>query len=106
KYIQRVSKEKSNSEERIPVIGTNITSNVKDNLILHGTATVSNELDEGNTFAKGHPSAHVFPVLFVTAWKNNADINSVITAYIKAYEICSRFAYATSMYDELQPHGT
>lgn len=106
KYIQRVSKEKSNSEERIPVIGTNITSNVKDNLILHGTATVSNELDEGNTFAKGHPSAHVFPVLFVTAWKNNADINSVITAYIKAYEICSRFAYATSMYDELHPHGT
>jgi len=106
KYIRNISREKQSDSAQIPVLGTNVSSSVKDNLIIHGTAIVSNELDEGNTFAKGHPSAHIFPTLFAVAWENKADIDSVIMAYIKAYEISSRFANAAKMYDKLHPHGT
>src|SRR5699024_11204093 len=105
RYIKSKEEERF-SNEQIPIIGANTSLDIKDSLIIHGTAVVSNELDEGNTFAKGHPSAHVFPTLFTTAWQNNADVETVIEAYIKAYEISSRIAGAAKMHDKMHPHGT
>src|SRR5699024_10104890 len=84
-------------EKQFPILGTSVKTSKKDNLIIHGTAIVANELDEGNTFAKGHPSAHILPTMLVSAYENDATIDQVLDAYIKAYEIASRLSYASSM---------
>lgn len=106
KEIVRYQNESSDKASHFPILGTNLFTNRKDNLIIHGTAVVSNELDEGNTFAKGHPSAHILPSLLVSAYENDATIDQVIDAYIKAYEISSRLSYASTMRDDMHPHGT
>lgn len=79
---------------------------IRDTLLAMGIATVANELDEGNTTAKGHPSAHIFPIVYVTAIENNNTLMEVINAYIKSYEISTRLAAAFNMKDNMHPHGT
>ncbi|SDK62614.1 2-methylcitrate dehydratase PrpD [Jeotgalicoccus aerolatus] len=86
--------------------GINKTLNNRDALIALGTAAVANELDEGNTFAKGHPSAHIFPAVYVTAIENDYTIEQIIDAYIKGYEIAVRLSSAFQMKDNMHPHGT
>lgn len=105
-YINDAANRVTDREYRFPVLGTDLLTDRKDNLIIHGTALVSNELDEGNTFAKGHPSAHILPSLLVSAYENDATTEQVIDAFIRAYEISSRLAYAISMRDDMHPHGT
>lgn len=86
--------------------GVNKTLNNRDALIAIGTAAVANELDEGNTFAKGHPSAHIFPTVYVTAMENDYTLEQIIDAYIKGYEIAVRLSSAFQMKDNMHPHGT
>lgn len=106
RYLNNASNHAFGKNHCFPVLGTNMLTNRKDSLIIHGTAIVSNELDEGNTFAKGHPSAHILPSLLVSAYENDATTDQVIDAYIRAYEISSRLAYAIRMRDDMHPHGT
>lgn len=105
-YANKTALPADKGEKYFPVLGTHLRTNRKDNLIMHGAAIVANELDEGNTSAKGHPSAHILPTMLVSAYENNATIEQVIDAYIKAYEIASRLSYASSMRDDMHPHGT
>lgn len=86
--------------------GENKKLNNRDTLIALGTAAVANELDEGNTFAKGHPSAHIFPAVYVTAMENEFTMEKIIDAYIKGYEIAVRLSSAFQMKDNMHPHGT
>ena len=106
RYLREKASLREEGDRRFPILGTDLVADRKDNLIIHGTAIVSNELDEGNTSAKGHPSAHILPTLLVSAFEQDAAIDRVIDAYIRAYEISARLAYASSMKDELHPHGT
>lgn len=105
-FINGCKHSKNYKHHRFPILGTNLFTNIKDNLMIHGTAVVANELDEGNTFAKGHPSAHILPSVLISAFERNASTEKVLDAYIRAYEISSRLAYASNMYDEMHPHGT
>ncbi|GAE27584.1 MmgE/PrpD family protein [Halalkalibacter wakoensis JCM 9140] len=73
---------------------------------LHGTATVSNELDEGNQFAKGHPAAHVFAVAYNVSISENVSGKEFIRAFLIGYEVVARLGYASKMKDEMHPHGT
>ncbi len=102
----RQASEEATGEKSFPILGTAQKTDLKDHLIIHGTAIVANELDEGNTFAKGHPSAHILPTMLVSAYENDATIDQVLDAYIKAYEIASRLSYASNMRDDMHPHGT
>lgn len=86
--------------------GVSKTLNYRDALIALGTAAVANELDEGNTFAKGHPSAHIFPAVYVTALENEYTMKQIIDAYIRGYEIAVRLSSAFQMKDNMHPHGT
>ncbi|WP_179647183.1 MmgE/PrpD family protein [Salinicoccus kekensis] len=94
------------SKEGLRVLGTDYNLPKKDALIALGTAAVANELDEGNTFAKGHPSAHIFPVVYICALENEYTWEEVIGAYAKGYEISARLSQAFQMKDDMHPHGT
>ena len=53
---------KTNSR-RIKIMGLNKWAERSDAALIHGLAGTTLEMDEGNQFAKGHPSMHVFPAL-------------------------------------------
>lgn len=103
--VQNLIHEKQ-SVSGVEVPGIDKTLNNRDALIVLGTAAVANELDEGNTFAKGHPSAHIFPAVYITAMENDYTMEQIIDAYIKGYEIAVRLSSAFQMKDNMHPHGT
>lgn len=106
KEVVRYQEKVRNDAGFFPILGTNRWTNRKDNLIIHGTAIVANELDEGHSLAKGHPSAHILPTILVSAYENDVTTEKFLDVYIKAYEIASRLAYASRMRDDMHPHGT
>ncbi|WP_181444436.1 MmgE/PrpD family protein [Bacillus sp. 03113] len=99
------SKEKSECYS-IPIIGTDRYTSPSDSLLIHGASIVSNEIDEGNQFAKGHPAAHIFAPAYLAAIEENATGKELIRAFILGYEVATRFAYACNMNDDMHPHGT
>ncbi|PKG24768.1 MmgE/PrpD family protein [Niallia nealsonii] len=104
--MKQVSSPQYDQHYCIPVLGTALYTSLEDNLLLHGTAVVSNENDEGNQFAKGHPAAHIFAPLYVKAILDEANGKDFIRAFILGYEAASRYAYAANMDDSFHPHGT
>lgn len=103
--IQNLIQDK-NTQTGITLPGTDIKLNNRDALLALGTAVVANELDEGNTYAKGHPSAHILPVVYTTALEDDYTMAEIIDAYIRGYEISTRLSYAFKMKDNMHPHGT
>src|SRR5699024_3712244 len=103
--VQNLIEEK-HSPEGVALPGTGKKLNNREALIALGTASVANELDEGNTFAKGHPSAHIFPAVYFTDLDNYYMLNQITDAYIKGYEIAVRLSAAFQMKDNMHPHGT
>lgn len=77
-----------------------------DACLLLGTAVVNGEMDEGSQFAKGHPAAHILPVLFVKSQLQPVSSQDFIRSFIIAYEIATRLGYASHMRDDMHPHGT
>lgn len=105
-YIQSVGTREKCSVNTIPIVGTGIYTTPPNSAIIHGTAIVCNELDEGNQFAKGHPAAHLFAPSFIAAIENDVSGQEFIHAFIIGYEVAARLAYASNMNDDMHPHGT
>lgn len=105
-YLTSVGTLSKDEMHPIPIIGTAYYTSGHDSLLLHGASIVSNELDEGNQFAKGHPAAHIFAPAYLVAIEQGATGKEFIHAFILAYEISTRFAYACNMNDAMHPHGT
>lgn len=105
-YVNSVGSKMQDDKRYIPIIGTEYYTSPNDSLLLHGTAIVSNELDEGNQFAKGHPAAHILAPAYLTAIEEQSSGKEFIRAFILGYEISARFAYACNMNDDMHPHGT
>lgn len=106
KFIGQAGKQEMDGQYNIPIIGTNSYASAQDSLLIHGTSIVSNEIDEGNQFAKGHPAAHIFAPAYVAAIEQKATGKEFIRAFILGYEVAARFAYACNMNDDMHPHGT
>lgn len=89
------------------IVGTNFKTDLYSAGLVHGTAAVATEMDEGNQYSKGHPAAHVVPVL-LTKLQNREAVSGrhFIDLLIKSYEACSRFGRATTLRPEAHAHGT
>lgn len=75
--------------------------------LVHGTACVATEMDEGNQYSKGHPAAHIVPVLLTYAQnRKNYSGKQFLETLIKSYEACSRFGRASTLLPEAHAHGT
>src|SRR5699024_10996950 len=89
------------------VIGTDKTSNLYTAGLVNGTAAVAVELDEGNQWSKGHPAAHVLPVLLTLVQsREKYTARDFILKLVTAYEACSRFGRATRLISKAHAHGT
>ncbi|MBD7936387.1 MmgE/PrpD family protein [Cytobacillus sp. Sa5YUA1] len=89
------------------LLGTTLHADMYSSGLVHGTACVATEMDEGNQYSKGHPAAHVIPVILTMLQRSkNVSGQELISIIIKGYEYCSRFGRATTLLPEAHAHGT
>lgn len=72
---------------------------------INGISMVSEEMDEGNPIAKGHPSCHFFPSLLAHAETSQCNGRSFLESFIIGYEIAARAGAAITLREDIHPHG-
>lgn len=88
------------------VIGTDKKAVSAAAAFLNGTAGTFLEMDEGNRFAKGHPSIHVLPALWALAEIRGLPGRALMEALVLGYEVGARIGIAAAMRPDMHPHGT
>jgi len=88
------------------VIGTDKKAVSAAAAFLNGTAGTFLEMDEGNRFAKGHPSIHVLPAVWALAEIKGLSGKAVMEALVLGYEIGARIGIAAALRPDMHPHGT
>jgi len=88
------------------VIGTGHKAVSAAAAFLNGTAGTFLEMDEGNRFAKGHPSIHVLPALWALAEIKGLSGKAVMEALVLGYEVGARIGIAAALRPDMHPHGT
>lgn len=93
------------TKKLVPLIGTDQMVEKKLGALINGIAMVSEELDEGNPKAKGHPAAHFLPALFSIAMIEDVSGEKLLKAFIVNYEISARLGETLQLNEEIHPHG-
>ena len=87
------------------VFGTSIEGDPCLAAIVNGLGMVSEEMDEGNPIAKGHPSCHFLPALLAIAERDQFNGEQLLEAFIVGYEIGARAGAAIDLKENIHPHG-
>lgn len=77
----------------------------QDAIWLNAMASCWLDLDEGNKFVKGHPSAHVLFALLAEAELSRPSGVEFLGAFVFGHEVASRFGRATTLRPGLHTHG-
>lgn len=87
------------------VLGTGRRGAATHAALLAGTAGTALEMDEGNTFARGHPGMHTVPAALAAAGPetNGRDLLAAIAV---GYEVGARVGAASPLRLSMHPHGT
>lgn len=88
------------------IVGTGRTTAPAAAAFLNGTAGTFLEMDEGNRFAKGHPSVHILPALWAVAETRGLSGRAVMEALALGYEVGARLGIAAALRPSMHPHGT
>ena len=75
-------------------------------VFVNGVAGTALELDEGNRFARGHPSIHVLPAAVAAAERHGRSGADFLLALCLGYEIGARIGAAATLRPGYHPHGT
>lgn len=89
-----------------PAIGAGLRLHPSDAAFLNGVAGTMLELDEGNSFARGHPGIHVLPALLAARPLSEVGGRDFLTAFVLGYEIGARIGAASRLRPTIHPHGT
>ena len=87
-------------------IGTGRRLAPGDAALANGVAGTMLELDEGNSFARGHPGIHVLPALLAARPAASVSGADMLTAFVLGYEIGARIGAAAKLRNSMHPHGT
>ncbi len=88
------------------IVGTGRATVSAAAAFLNGTAGTFLEMDEGNRFAKGHPSVHCLPALWAAAEMRGLSGKTVMEALVLGYEVGARIGIAAALRPSMHPHGT
>lgn len=77
-----------------------------DAAFVNGVAGTMLELDEGNSFARGHPGIHVLPAMLAARPATDISGSAFLTAFVLGYEIGARIGTAAKLRNTMHPHGT
>lgn len=94
-----------NSERNGIIFGTDYEVDYKTAALINGIAIVSDELDEGNPIAKGHPSCHFLPAFLSLALQQSISGKDFLTAFMISYEITARMGASITQRKDIHPHG-
>lgn len=87
-------------------IGAGLTLRGDDAAFVNGVAATALELDEGNSFARGHPGVHVLPAALAAALAGDRSGHDFLSAFVMGYEIAARIGAACRLRPGVHPHGT
>lgn len=90
-----------------PLPGTSVRTTPETVALLAATAACSQELDEGNKHAAGHPAAHVVFAAIAAAQQAPAPVDGrrFLAAVAGGYEVAARFGHAVRREPAWHPHG-
>ena len=88
------------------VVGSGQRAAASTAAFLNGVAGTWLEMDEGNRFARGHPSVHVLPAALAYAEAHELCGRDLLLAVVLGYEIGARIGIASSLRPAMHPHGT
>lgn len=89
----------------VPVLGTSSSMSPQKAALINGLGMVSQELDEGNPYAKAHPSSHILPGLLSVAKGMKSKGKEFLQSFLIGYEVGTRIGYAIDLKAEIHPHG-
>lgn len=87
-------------------VGAGLRLHGGDAAFLNGVAGTMLELDEGNSFARGHPGIHVLPALLSGIGGAEVDGMAFLRAFVLGYEAGARTGAASRLRPAIHPHGT
>lgn len=89
----------------VPVLG--LSTNASDVIaaMVNAQGMVSQELDEGNVFAKGHPASHILPALLSVAYRRKSSGRDFLESFLLGYEVTARLGHAVRLKPAIHPHG-
>lgn len=87
-------------------VGAGLRLQNGDAAFLNGVAGTMLELDEGNSYARGHPGIHVLPALLSGIGGDQLDGSDFLRAFLLGYEAGARVGAAARLRPTLHPHGT
>lgn len=90
-----------------PLPGTGHRTTPETAALLAATAACSQELDEGNKHAAGHPAAHVVFAAIAAAQQARGPVDGprFLAAVAGGYEVAARFGRAVRRGPDWHPHG-
>jgi|GEM_PF-2734654 len=89
----------------VPVLGLSEQLDFRMAALVNGIGMVSDELDEGNPLAKGHPAAHFFPALLSLSFEHCTPGVKMLEAFHISYEISARMGSVIQLKQPIHPHG-
>lgn len=100
---QRFSKLQSSSVST--VLGTQFQSESHLAALVNALGMVSQELDEGNQLAKGHPACHFIPALLAVSEKDQKNGRQFLESFVVGYELGARVGASITLKENIHPHG-
>jgi 2-methylcitrate dehydratase PrpD len=95
-----------NQEPPAPLVGLGRCARPGLSALINGAAGTFMELDEGNSYAKGHPAIHVIPAALAAAAHCGASASAFLSGVVAGYEVAARVGAASRMRKDMHPHGT
>lgn len=78
------------------ILGTGRTASPGHASMVNAIAATSLDIDEGNSYAGGHPAVHIVPAVLAEAEVEGGSAEELLTAVVAGYEVAARAGRACS----------
>ena len=88
------------------LLGTSQSASTGQAALMNGTAGTFLEMDEGQTFSKGHPGMHTVPAALAHAQAADVSGLEFLSAVAIGYDVGARVGIGSALRLTMHPHGT
>lgn len=88
------------------IVGTGQQTSTSQAALINGTAGTFLEMDEGQTFSKGHPGMHTLPAALAFAETTDVSGADFLAAVAIGYDVGARVGIGSALRLSMHPHGT
>lgn len=88
------------------ILGTAHHATTSQAALINGTAGTFLEMDEGQTFSKGHPGIHTVPAALAAAQASDVSGADFLAAVAIGYDVGARVGIGSALRLTMHPHGT